>query len=255
MQDKKRTAAIFIMIAALTIGTCGLASYIWMGIQQRKAHDKLTEQVVESREESEEAPAEPTEPETEEAYVSPIDFKILWEQNEDVAAWIQIPGTQINYPVVHGEDNDYYLHHDLNGQETVAGTIFLDYEDEPDFSSQHNILYGHHMRNGSMFKDIVQFKNQEYFNEHPEVILYLPDREIHLKTLAAVVASADGIRRKTEFSSEEEFTSYIGKMTEKASASAPAEGTITRLYSFITCSYEFQNARTILYAYETEEEE
>ena len=51
MQDKKRTAAIFIMIAALTIGTCGLASYIWKGIQQKKAHDKLTEQVVESREE------------------------------------------------------------------------------------------------------------------------------------------------------------------------------------------------------------
>ena len=134
MQDKKRTAAIFIMIAALTIGTCGLASYIWKGIQQKKAHDKLTEQVVESREESEEAPTETTEPEAEEAYVSPIDFKILWERNEDVAAWLQIPGTQINYPVVHGEDNDYYLHHDLNGQETVAGTIFLDYEDEPDFS-------------------------------------------------------------------------------------------------------------------------
>ena len=248
MQDKKRTAAIFIMIAALTIGTCGLATYIWNGIQEKKAHDRLTEQVVESTEESEETP---TEPETEEeTYVSPIDFKTLWEQNEDVAAWIQIPGTQINYPVVHGEDNDYYLHHDLNGQETVAGMIFLDYEDEPDFSSQHNILYGHHMRNGSMFKDIVRFKNQEYFNEHPEVILYLPDREIHLK-----VASADGIRRKTEFSSEEEFNSYIEKMREKASASAPAEGTITRLYSFITCSYEFQNARTILYAYETEEED
>ena len=69
------------------------------------------------------------------------------------------------------------------------------------------------------------------------------------------MASADGIRRKTEFSSEEEFNSYIEKMREKASASAPAEGTITRLYSFITCSYEFQNARTILYAYETEEED
>ena len=96
MQDKKRTAAIFIMIAALTIGTCGLATYIWNGIQEKKAHDRLTEQVVESTEESEETP---TEPETEEeTYVSPIDFKILWEQNEDVAAWIQIPGTQINYP-------------------------------------------------------------------------------------------------------------------------------------------------------------
>ncbi|MFQ8840004.1 MAG: class B sortase [Clostridium fessum] len=94
---------------------------------------------------------------------------------------IQIPGTQINYPVVQGKDNDYYLHRDLNGQKSTAGTIFLDYADRADFSSLHNVLYGHHMKNGSMFKDISRYKDQGYFDQHSEIILYTPEREIHLK--------------------------------------------------------------------------
>lgn len=185
--------------------------------------------------------------------MSAIDFSALDFQNPDVVAWIQIPGTQINYPVVQGKDNDYYLHRDLNGQKSTAGTIFLDYADQADFSSLHNVLYGHHMKNGSMFKDISRYKDQGYFDQHSEIILYTPEREIHLKALAAVCTSPDAIRRKTEFASGEEFASYIQQMTAGASASAPIEGTIVRLYSFVTCSYEFNNARTILYAYEAAE--
>ena len=110
------------------------------------------------------------------------------------------------------------------------------------------------MKNGSMFKDISRYKDQGYFDQHSEIILYTPEREIHLKALAAVCTSPDAIRRKTEFASGEEFASYIQQMTAGASASAPIEGTIVRLYSFVTCSYEFNNARTILYAYESVEQ-
>ncbi|MFQ9208230.1 MAG: class B sortase [Clostridium fessum] len=152
-----------------------------------------------------------------------------------------------------GKDNDYYLHRDLNGQKSTAGTIFLTMPIGADFSSLHNVLYGHHMKNGSMFKDISRYKDQGYFDQHSEIILYTPEREIHLKALAAVCTSPDAIRRKTEFASGEEFASYIQQMTAGASASAPVEGTIVRLYSFVTCSYEFNNARTILYAYEAAE--
>ena len=104
-----------------------------------------------------------------------------------------------------------------------------------------------------MFKDISRYKDRGYFDQHSEIILYTPEREIHLKALAAVCTSPDAIRRKTEFVSGEEFASYIQQMTAGASASAPIEETIVRLYSFVTCSYEFNNARTILYAYEAAE--
>ena len=181
-----------------------------------------------------------------------IDFDALKKINPDVVSWITIPGTNIDYPVLQGKDNNQYLHKDMEGKDSAAGAIFLDHGDEADLSSRHNIIYGHHMKNGTMFKDIVKYKDQQYFDEHQDITIYTPDREIHLKALAAVVTSPDAIRRKIDFLSQEEFTSYIEEMTKDARAFATVpKGTVIRcLYSFVTCSYEFQNARTILYAYE-----
>lgn len=181
-----------------------------------------------------------------------IDFDALKKINPDVVSWITIPGTNIDYPLLQGKDNNQYLHKDMEGRDSAAGAIFLDHGDKADLSSRHNIIYGHHMKNGTMFKDIVKYKDQQYFDEHQDIILYTPDREIHLKALAAVVANPDAIRRKIDFQSWEEFTSYIEEMTQDSSAFAtvPKGTAIRRLYSFVTCSYEFQNARTILYAYE-----
>ena len=137
----------------------------WDEMRQEKAQEELTAQVVGMSEAGTTGETMPEKkvPEVENEigetnaiketeYVSAIDFSALDFQNPDVVAWIQIPGTQINYPVVQGKDNDYYLHRDLNGQKSTAGTIFLDYADQADFSSLHNVLYGHHMKNGSMFK-------------------------------------------------------------------------------------------------------
>ena len=181
-----------------------------------------------------------------------IDFDALKKINPDVVSWITIPGTKIDYPILQGKDNSQYLHKDMERRDSAAGAIFLDHGDQADLSSRHNIIYGHHMKNGTMFKDIVKYKNQQYFDEHQAITIYTPNREIHLKALAAVVASPDAIRRKIDFQSQEEFTSYIEEMTKgaKASATVPKGTTVRRLYSFVTCSYEFQNARTILYAYE-----
>lgn len=179
-----------------------------------------------------------------------IDFEALQSKNPDIVAWITIPGTAVDYPVLQAKDNDYYLHRDVERKESSAGSIFLDYEDSADFSGLHNILYGHHMKNGSMFRDIVRYKNQDYFDSHREIILYTPKREIHLKAIAAVCTSADAIRRKTDFQSKAEFDSYVAQMIQGAKAAAKETETVGHLYSFVTCSYEFQNARTILYACE-----
>ncbi len=247
--------SVVIAVICITLGMIGIFHYKWNEIYQKNKHEKLVEQMAEGTEETAEGVERSGESDGnhETEYVSPIDFDALLVQNSDVIAWIKIPGTMINYPVVQGDDNDYYLHHDLDGEDSVYGTIFLDYADEPDFSSRHNIFYGHHMKDGSMFKDISRYKEQGYFDAHKEIILYMPDREIHLKAIAAVCTTPDAIRRKSEFASDEEFSTYIQQMTENASAFAPVDGTITHLYSFVTCSYEFNDARTILYAYETEE--
>ena len=264
-----RHAAAVLAMICLTTGFTGLSGLIWTGAQQQRVYDDLIRQtkresVLLSRtknggengsvrrervgvEELQERRLEQAQTKQ-----TVIDFDVLKKINPDVVSWITIPGTNIDYPVLQGKDNNQYLHKDMEGKDSSAGAIFLDHGDKADLSSRHNIIYGHHMKNGTMFKDIVKYKDQQYFDEHQDIILYTPDREIHLKALAVVVTSPDAIRRKIDFQSQKEFTSDIEEMSKgaKAFAAVPKGVTIRRLYSFVTCSYEFQNARTILYAYE-----
>ncbi|MDD6073976.1 MAG: class B sortase [Clostridium sp.] len=188
------------------------------------------------------------EEETESPYESPIDFSALREINPDIVAWVEIPGTRIDYPVVQADNNETYLHRSFEGEESSAGAIYLDCDSDSDFMGKHSILYGHHMKNGSMFAEIVKFKEKTFFQEHREVILYLPDRELHLKTIAALYGDASGEKRRTVFSDQESFNRYVDEMTKNCSFRELPEGDCEGLYSFVTCSYEFQNARTILYA-------
>lgn len=252
---------VFVLIIALGAGTRLIKD---VREKERRAQEhQMSEAETDSQElilETETQKPSPseteTEPETEEetiAYDSPIDFEALWEINEDVVAWIRIPDTRIDYPVLQGRDNEQYLHTDIEGNDSVAGAIYLDMDDAPDFSSLHNILYGHHMKNGTMFKDVVFYKEQDFFDEHQDIYIYTPKKEIHLKALAALYTSADGIRRRTRFYSGRALDDYVRKMTSGAMTRAASTGPVHRLYSLITCSYEFPNARTILYAYEVEE--
>ena len=268
-----RHAAAVLAMICLTTGFTGLSGLIWTGAQQQRVYDDLIRQtkresVLLSRTknggdakislaELQERRLQQVQKQAQAVKQSQtkqtvINFDALKKINPDVVSWITIPGTNIDYPLLQGKDNNQYLHKDMEGRDSAAGAIFLDHGDKADLSSLHNIIYGHHMKNGTMFKDIVKYKDQQYFDEHQDIILYTPDREIHLKALAAVVANPDAIRRKIDFQSWEEFTSYIEEMTQdaRAFATVPKGTAIRRLYSFVTCSYEFQNARTILYAYE-----
>lgn len=188
----------------------------------------------------------------EKVYESPIDFEALSRMNPEIVAWLTIPGTQIDYPVVQTDNNDTYLKKDFEGNYSSAGTIFLDCDSAGDFSGRHSVFYGHHMRNGSMFADIVEFKDEEFFEENRQVILYLPDREIHLRTIAALYGDASGEKRRTKFEDEEHFQKYIDEMTKRCEFRELPEDA-QQLYSFVTCSYEFENARTILYAVKEED--
>ncbi|MFR2213338.1 MAG: sortase domain-bontaining protein [Ruminococcus sp.] len=78
--------------------------------------------------------------------------------NPEIIAWIRIPDTRIDYPVVQGTDNEYYLKHTFKKTEHVAGSIFLDKDNSPDFSNRKSILYGHNMKDGSMFRGCINMK-------------------------------------------------------------------------------------------------
>ena len=181
-----------------------------------------------------------------------IDFASLKKRNEDVVAWIFIPDTVIDYPVLYKRgDNEYYLHRDIDRASSYNG-IYLDADDEPDMSCWQNVFYGHHMKNGSMFTAICSFKDEAFFREHQRVYLYTPDHTYILKPLACLYTDASAEKRRVKFEDRLEFSAYAEKMTRGCSFRELPEGGIDRLFSFVTCSYEFNNARTILYCSEVD---
>lgn len=219
--------------------------------QAQKQYESLAE--LAEAEESKTPPLQPSEEEEgveEPVYVSPIQFDELRKINPDVVGWIRVEDTMIDYPIVQTDNNETYLETDFEGRKSVAGAIYLDYECEPDFSGKHNIIYGHHMKNGCMFKDIVKYKDEAFFKEHQNITVYTPEREYHLKPVSALYTDASPLRRKTVFDTEESFNAYTNEMIKGCSFLQKPEEPVKQLWSFITCSYEFEDARTILYAAE-----
>ena len=103
-----------------------------------------------------------------------IDWAALRAINSDIVGWIVIPGTPINYPIVQTVDNSTYLHKSFEGTKNACGTIFLDTYNHSDFSDWNSVIYGHNMKNGSMFAYINKYKNEEFYQEHKDVWLLTP---------------------------------------------------------------------------------
>lgn len=176
------------------------------------------------------------------------------KENPDTIGWIRVPDTNIDYPIVQGEDNDFYLNHDFYGKENIAGAIYLDFESQGDFVGRNNVLYGHNMKNGSMFKDVNRYKDEAYFKEHQFFSIYTPDREIRLKAVAAYYGEAQPIVRKTRFKSQESFDAFVHEMVKPCSYGGEITYPARTLYTLVTCSYEINDARTFLFAVEVDED-
>ena len=176
-----------------------------------------------------------------------IDFESLQAANSDVVGWIYSEDTPINYPVARGGDNEYYLHRMLDGTPSSSGTIFLDYHCERDFSGDVSILYGHNMRNGSMFHSIVEYTKQEYYDSHPVLYLLTPEQNYAVKLFSGFVTDSDGWVYLFQFGTEEEKAAYL----EQAVAESDFEALVTPsvddlLVILSTCSYEYDNARYVV---------
>ena len=180
--------------------------------------------------------------ETEEPAKITVDFEALKAVNEDIVAWIYIPGTKVNYPIVQASDNDYYLHRLLNGEYNVNGTIFMDYLNAPDFSDGNTLIYGHNMKSGYMFGGIVDYKKQSFYDEHPDVYLLTPDREYRLALFAGVVLEYDAEVYQTQLTDE-----YLNTCRSHSTfASDVSVSAADKIVTLSTCSYEYENARYVV---------
>lgn len=161
----------------------------------------------------------------------------------DAIGWLYIPDTPINYPIMQSDDNDFYLHHGYNGSSLQAGSIFLDYRCENRFMNPVNIVYGHNMRNGSMFAGVLNFADSAYFDSHRYGWLATPENVYRVDFFSCARTDwhdelYDGSLSVTDWIPHIEHLSVVCREMEYSEND--------RFISLSTCSYEFQNARTIL---------
>ncbi len=119
-----------------------------------------------------------------------LNFQDLLVLNEDVRAWITIDDTHIDYPMVQGESDMEYVNKDVMGNFALSGSIFMSYRNKPDFSDPYILTYGHHMDNGGMYGDVMEFIDNSYFEEHKTGTLYLPGKARQLEIFACIEGDA-----------------------------------------------------------------
>ena len=145
-----------------------------------------------------------------------IDFASLKSVNNDVVGWIYVEAVpDINYPIVHGKDNETYLHRTYEKNYNFAGTIFVDYENKGDFSDCNTIVYGHNMKNGSMFNNIKSYTEQDFADKHPYVYIYLPDGTVsRYKVVAAHIIPEESLLYNTGITDIQAFYQEMLKTSD-----------------------------------------
>ena len=176
-----------------------------------------------------------------------VDFESLRETNPDVIGWIYIEGTEINYPVVQGADNSFYLSHLYDGTYNSAGCIFMDVKCASDFSGKNSVLHGHHMKNGSMFAGLVDYKKQGFYEKHTTAFLITPQERYKIQFFSGYVASEASRSWDISFT-DDSFDIWLSELAELSCFKSEIAPTIEdRVVTLSTCSYEFQDARFVLH--------
>lgn len=189
----------------------------------------------------------------------PVDFEGLQEVNPEIYAWLEVPGTNINYPVLqHEGDQGYYLTRDIYGKSNQAGSIYTEDYNNKDFKDYHTVIYGHNMKNGSMFHNVRYFAEKEYFDTHSELYIYMPGKILQYEIVACYEYDDRHLLGMFDFDDEAAYAEYLEEIMNPRSMYAMIrEGveltTEDKLLTLSTCIANKPNNRRLLQAVLVEE--
>ena len=172
----------------------------------------------------------------------------LSDINSDYRFWLKVDNTNIDYPVVQSTDNDYYLTHDFNKEYLASGSIFMDYRNnfEKDKST---IVYGHHMKNKTMFGELANFKKEDLFKESNLIRVEYKGKTYTYEVFSVYVADLDKDYLKVDFENEADYQKYLNYIKERSIYKTDLQlSNNDKIITLYTCSYEFKDARTIVHA-------
>ena len=236
---------LFIVFAGIfLLSAYNVGDYYYARYQSEKMQDTLIQQAVTVVTPQTPAPEEEVE-EIQPAERAPIavDFDVLAEQNPDVIGWIYLKNTCIHYPIVQSKDNDYYLHRLFDKSWSWPGTPFADYRLKGDFTDFQTTVYGHNMKNGTMFAPLTQYQSQEFYDENPVMWLLTPGGDYKVELIAGVLTDDYGIADMATVTLEN-AEELLTEIRENSTFQSEVEATVSdRFLILTTCEYQFQNAR------------
>ncbi len=192
----------------------------------------------------------------------PIDFALLQEMNEDVYAWIEIPDTEVNYPILqHESDDSYYLEHTIDHIASLPGAIYTEKTDGQDFSDFNTVIYGHNMANDTMFGSLSKYREEEgYLQEHRNIIIYTETEKRTYRIFAAVVYDNRYIPYVYDDDSIADRQAFLDSLYSVAGAGSifledVAVTTQSQIITLSTCIGSMPNNRFLLVAVYVGEED
>lgn len=143
-----------------------------------------------------------------------VNFTELWKVNPDMYAWIKIPNTNVDYPVLQTSGDDgFYLEHNYKKEYEFAGSIYTEKLNKKDFSDPNTVLYGHNMLNGTMFRTLHNFRDPDFFAANPYIYILLPDRTLTYEIFSAYEYDDRHILYSFDFSDEDVYAEYLAYAT------------------------------------------
>lgn len=183
--------------------------------------------------------------------IDAIDFKELQEINDEIYAWIYVPGTNVDYPVAqafHNGDDYFYLEHNIYKEYQFSGTIYSECQNTRTFNDPVTVLYGHNMINGSMFQSLHNFEDEKFFNENTTMFVFTPDKLITYLIYSCFDYDDRHILNSFHFNLSEDFMSFVDDTMEPRSAVYNVRGDVEikdtdKLLVLSTCSNHSYNSR------------
>jgi sortase B len=248
---------LIVAIAAIVIVLVGsgIGFYVYSSNQKKEtaAAEKAKKADPEATQEQYEKLKEQVAVDADDPIYRKIDFVAAQAVNPDVYAWIWIPGTDIDYPILQSdtEEDAYYLNHTIEKKEGLPGTIYTEKYNAKDFSDPVNVVYGHNMKNGSMFAGLHKYEDRAFFDSNPYVYIYLPDKALKYRIFAAVSFDDRYLLGTYNFTIPRDFEEYLDELRGSINGNVNIDIPVsqeTGILTLSTCIADSPNERLLVNA-------